>query len=379
MGSSQSYETYITSHDQTLIKDVYLNHNLISKKTYTIQEKVHIDFSPKEWEDIKKKGEIDIDFCIVNDLNGVEECMGLFKDPDTTFASKLEQFRVEKGTTPCKSWFYRPGLVITDKNIPDMENEIGNIIDGTKCKLVYTDYVYTDKDLERCCFSDNTTKCNANLINGYKTSHCNIPMIDNCKKDPNNPKCLLWLENNYERKENLALEIYSELCSKNFDAPYCDYFCKIARQNNDYTSQYCDNALTKWCQNNSYNSNCYCVFTPSDEIPNLEQYLGPKPCWLSYCASQPNNKWLLTDQINTRSSCQMTGCIITIQHLQMNDNAKIELINDCVSGTKIDSNYYIKSQVNNPQTDFKKIKTPGILFSIPFGLFISSMILLIIK
>lgn len=368
------------SAGKKLIKRTYIgdsdNYNQIE---FSINEVIKLGYTDNEWEKIKEKGYQDIEYCILdNETNGIGECIGLFSDTNTTKTPVLDQFRVVKGPETCKSYFYRPGSVITDKNLDKFAQELNEPINGKKCRIVFQDYNYNDENLERCCFSDNKMKCNKHLINDYTTPHCNVIMSNKCKEDPENPKCLLWLENTYtdKRMENSALELYSELCSKNHNNTYCDYLCRVARQNNDYRGSFCDKALKNWCKENNHDTRCHCVFTPTENIPDLEQYLGPKECWLSNCTGQPNNKWLLTEQIETRSKCQITSCIINIEQLTLQNNAKAQLINDCVSGTSVNSSFY--NTMVSEEEQINKILTPGIFFLPEIGLILSGLILLML-
>lgn len=335
-----------------------------------INETKTIFYSKKDWEEIIKKGHKDIEFCIAdNNINGLRECMSIM-NKDSFYA----QFRTTTGPVPCLTWFYRPGAIIDERDYDIFKANYPNVLTGKKCRLVYQDFNYDDNDLERCCFSENKTKCNKNLINNYKTDHCNIIMLEKCKNNPEHPSCILWLEQTHERKEETALKFYSDLCSENFDKQYCDYFCSVSRKKNDYKGKFCDISLEKWCKKHPDNNNCKCLITPKEIIPDVEQYVGPKECWLKECSSQSNNKWLTTEQIETRANCQITSCLININELTLNDNAKAEFINNCVSGTSVNSSSIIKKSKQNEI--IIPIKTPGIFFFPELALLFGGLFLL---
>lgn len=368
MGAKHT-KTTVTVHDGILDKRQFVNDKLTKQDSFNITETSTVLKSDEEWEKIIEKGYEDIPYCINPKLNGIEECMGLFPDPN-----KLERFSVTPGTTRCKTYFYRPGLVFNNPNDARLTTELGDVFDGTLCKIVYTDYNYDDMDLTRCCFSENTSACNKNLVNGYKTSHCNAIMQDKCVGNESDPKCILWLEENVNRSEDVALTFYSDYCKKNHDKEVCDYMCKVARSHLDYRSEYCDISLKEWCTNNPDNEKCHCVIVPSDKIPETEEYLGPKECWLSSCSSQSNSKWLYTSQLETRQKCNLTACVISIKDLVLNDNSSVELINSCVSGTTISSSRIVEKEENKY---FEK--TPGgVMLSFQIGLGALTLALLLI-
>lgn len=372
MGNNSTTITkvFVGENETKLIKEQYIDGNRNYRYMFDITETNKVNYNDKYWESIKEKGYQDIDFCILNNgMNGVSECMGLF--PNT---SNLDQFAVTKGPTKCKSYYNRPGLVYHDKNNFDLiERELGKPEEGTLCRLVFQDYNYDDNDLERCCFSDNKVKCNKNLNNGYNTSHCNIIMQKKCVNNEDDPKCMLWLEKNYDRKENTALEFYSNYCSDNFSSPVCNYLCRVSRENNDYRSSFCDKALTNYCEKNRFDSRCFCVITPTNMIPDIESYLGPKECWFSSCSSQSESKWLTTAQIDTRQKCNLTSCVISIDQLILKNDSKVDLINDCISGSTVNSSYNIEKRNKGIEIH----KTPGVLFYPSIGILSLSLILLL--
>ena len=374
MGNKTSVTTTIRPNSKTthLVKSVATSNGDNTYYLFPIKEINKINFNDRDWADIKETGYRDLDFCILdNGSNGISECMGLF----SSNVSSLDEYAVTKGPVSCKGFYYRPGMVFDPSNdFDEVKKEIDGVENGKLCRLVYQDYNYDDNDMLRCCFTDNKNKCNKNLINGYTTSHCNIIMQEQCVGNEDDPKCMLWLEQNYDRAENVALEFYMNYCSKHHDTKTCSYFCKEARKNNDYRSTFCDRSLINFCNNNTFNSNCFCVITPSDVVPDIETYLGPKECWLSNCASQSDSKWLLTEQRDTRQKCNLTSCVISIDHLILKNNAKAEFINECVSGASVSSAY---SLTEKKKTGINIEKTPGVLFNPALAILSLTFILLI--
>lgn len=285
------------------------------------------------------KGNKIINFCLLdNNLNNIEECASIFRPPPTkTYDEFLDEFRVTKSDESCHSLIYRPGSVILEKDKALTRFNKNEIVPGKLCMLEYQDYNYNDNDLMRCCTTDSNKKCNANLINGYKTDHCNVAMLTFCKINPTSEKCMLWLENSKVRSDDDAFMLYKDYCSKHHDEKLCEYFCIYSRKHADHRSIYCDISLKNWCENNPLDSRCFCIMTPSSKIPEVETFLGPKECWFSSCASQHESRWLSTDQLRTRKECQLTSCVININNLVTNDEASVELINDCITGAKVPS------------------------------------------
>lgn len=318
-----------------------------------------------------------LDYCILdNESNGIEECAGLFRDPGkpiNTYLQDFDQFKFVKSDTECYGYVYRPGLMFKE---PFNAKKIfgDDVVAGKRCSLVFQDYNYNDKDQERCCFSDDKSRCNMNLTNDYTTNHCNIVMKEKCKLTPEDSKCILWLEKSNERNDNEAFELYMNYCSSNLNSKVCDYLCKTSRGKLNQNSKYCDLALSNYCTANPNNPNCHCFKTPSENIPNVETFLGPKECWLSVCSSQSEQKWLTTEQLDTRSKCQLTYCVISLDSLTLNDTATSELINDCISGPKINS-----AKLNNIKNNKTSISKKNNYFSFEILLLSSAMILLLLN
>lgn len=376
-GTSSKKHTRVYYQNNQIIKATYTGDNDKNPEieTFDASEITKHPFTFASWSHIKDDPEgRSIEFCILdNKTNGIEECMSLFTK------AELEQYSIIKGSEYCDGFFYRPGLIVAPHDVERLRTSVNGVVPGKKCTILYQDYNYNDEDLQRCCFSGTTLKCNDHLTNNYVTSHCNVIMKETCQSKENiySDKCMTWLMNNHYRKEDVALDTYSNFCAKNFDHPVCNYLCNKARENKDYKSEFCDRALKEWCTNNSFDSRCFCVITPSSIIPEIETYLGPKECWLSNCSSQSESKWLLTDQIDTRKKCNLTSCIINIDQMTLKKNAKAELINDCVSGNKISASEANHIEDENNSTE-SIIRTPGILFSIENSFLFGSILLLLL-
>lgn len=92
---------------------------------------------------------------------------------------------------------------------------------------------------------------------------------------------------------------------------------------------------------------------------------------MSQCSSEPNSKWLTTDQLNIRKKCAVTNCVINIDKLTLNDNASAEFINDCISGNR-------DSRVLNNNTKEKiEYKKPISIGFIPEILISSALLILL--
>lgn len=326
-----------------------------------------------EYQDMKRtKGSKIIDYCLLdNNFNGIEECASVLRPPPTkNYTNFLDEFRITKSDVPCTSLIYRPGSVVKELDKALTRFTPDEFANGKLCKIEFQDYNYDDYDLLRCCTTGNKTNCNANLINGYETNHCNIVMRDFCKDNTSNEDCILWLEKSIKRSDDDAFKVYSHYCSEHHDKKICDYFCSYARKHTNHYGAYCDISLKNWCEKNSLDQRCFCVMTPSSRIPDVEQFLGPKECWLSSCSSQSELKWLTTDQLRTRKECQVTSCIINIDNLVLNDDGSIELVNDCVSGSKVSS--AIKNDVEFVDIKIKDDKKK--IFISPAALLISGSI-----
>lgn len=360
MGGS-STKTIITYNETEQQININIDGNI---QTVAAKEINKIDRFSNIYHELERNKEIELDFCIIPGYNGVNECVGLFDKDSNKFSELLDKYSVGATGSSCLSLNFRPGICINGNVVSQLEPYI---INGNKCKVIYRDYLYDDVDLKRCCTTDDTKKCNENLINNYKTSHCNIIMEEFCKNSPEEKKCIEWLEKSNVRTDENALLLYSNYCKKNFESNLCTYMCNISRDVINQNSKYCDDALISWCNDNKSNIKCKCLLATSKDIPSIEEYIGPKECWLKECASERDLKWLTTEQLNKRKNCNITSCIISLDKLTMNDESSGEFINDCVQGTKITSTqlYFGKKKEEEIKTDF----SPGILLSVPIGIF----------
>lgn len=374
MGGTQSSEIKIYYKDGRLIKETKTGNSVITESA-EYNELDLVNFTEQDWEEIKNKPKV-LDYCLLdNGANGLQECASLFRDsnlptnPDgsplnaeSSYISALDQYRITKSNVSCLSYLYRPGGMPPKEAEPTLIRIFGNMVKGYKCQLEYQDYNYSDKDYMRCCYETNKTNCNANLVNDFTTQHCNGYMSNICKTNPTNPSCVRWLEQTTTRGDGAALEVYSEYCKKNHDKEICSYFCSTARKLKDYRSSFCDISLTEWCKNNVEDSRCDCITTPSNRIPETEEYLGPKECWLSSCVSVTDPKWLLTNQIETRQNCKLTACIVDIKSLVLNDQSAASIVNNCLTNSRTIKQ--IERNVNNKTNQIiETIFVPGFMLT----------------
>ncbi|ATI21054.1 myristylated protein [Western grey kangaroopox virus] len=240
---------------------------------------------------------------------------GSFLSPDIS-----KRFVMDHGA-PCRSLTFRPGSVIDDpRPVPGDVTEY--VTEGTLCRFVNVDYLYSDSDLARCCMSDNRSECPTVLNNGYETDHCDDIMSARCPGDPGSPNCLLWLS----KKREVALATYSGICSENLDQSYCSDFVDYTRP--DFFS-YSDAAIIRYCLEHRHDPRCWCVVTPGTNMPELELALGPKVCWLHECTDRTRDrKYLLFSQDVQRKYCKYVGCRINVETLKLT-NSTADLIAAC--------------------------------------------------
>lgn len=375
MGNSES-RVNIFYMNNKIIKETVTPSNQLITEELPVTDLDKLNYTENDWKRLEEEGGRSLDFCMVDGLNGIPECIGLFTKQSNQYVPQLDQYRVRKSNISCNTLVFRPGTVIANEHVEKAKEmfPVDTIQVGNKCYIEFQDYNYDNKDLIRCCLTDDKSKCNKNLTNDFSSTHCNVAMNTHCPSNPNSNECIRWLEQTHVRADTDALNIYSKLCSENHNMKYCDYMCKVSRQKNNHLSQFCDHSLNTYCQSHLIDTNCHCVITPSVLIPEVEEYLGPRECWLPSCTTQPNNKWLLTEQITTRGNCQLTSCIISIDSLTLNKNSTIQLINDCVSGTKVSSSH-VESKPNKQEF---LTKSPGLMFCPEIGFLCLAMIVLIL-
>ncbi|CCU56329.1 myristylated protein, essential for entry/fusion (Cop-A16L) [Mythimna separata entomopoxvirus 'L'] len=272
------------------------------------------------------KEEYEINYCIGSPYNSLEECALLFNTSNIQgYTSELNNYVVTNEGSPCTSLTFRPGSILYG----DSEWLDGRTFTGNRCKIIYRGFPIYENDLYECCTGKRITGCHETLINNFTTSHCNVTMQSYCASNPEDVYCYRWL-NSQSKSYDVALKLYSDLCSIDHTKLYCDYMCIYARENG--FAGYCDKSLINWCSRNSNNPLCYCYIPPSSIIPDVEEVLGPKECWLAPCTVSYNGqKWLTTEQMNIKKNCSIQSCIITIGSLIARGNNKIDLINNCIN------------------------------------------------
>lgn len=297
---------------------------------------------------LDSKGEMEIDYCLAAD-GDVRECSVFFNPND------MKDIAIQTGSV-CKGLNFRPGSIIVEES--GWFNRYAYI--GNKCKLKKIGLPIYDDDMKRCCLQTNTSECNTNLLNNFTTDHCNQFMSEYCATDPENEKCLIWLDNVTKRDNDIALRTYADICKKNFDSFSCTVFCSSARKSN--YSNYCDIALDTWCNNNSVRTECDC-YLRTEKINDFSEFLGPKECWLSSCSNKlVDSKWLSSDQLITKINCKVLSCIITIDKLSLKGQAKANLINTCISGSTAPNNQTFSKLLNIKEIEPDQMSGSGFSF-----------------
>jgi hypothetical protein len=344
---------------------------LIIKLSNKSEEKVlmfeQTDYIP--YSSYEGLSEFEVNYCVQFPYNSLNQCAVLFSKNGVS-ADNIDNYVLTNEGSPCTSLSFRPGAILYDKS--GWLN--GLTFEGNRCKLIYRGPSITNDDLFNCCTGKRKSNCHETLINNYKTDHCNVTMQNFCKSNPNENVCYTWLENKTLQNKDIAIKLYSDLCSKNHNEKYCDYMCMFARNQKIY-SKYCDISLQKWCSKNNNDSRCWCFNTPSENIPIYEKLLGPKECWLSSCTSNyEGQKWMSADQINIKKKCEIQACIISIDSLKIAGKSIINLINNCVVG----GSSYIESVKQYMPSNIEKIQTWGSQFNIHIFLLLISLLSLFI-
>lgn len=85
------------------------------------------------------------------------------------------------------------------------------------------------------------------LVNNFETTHCDFTMKKYCYGNPSSDICIFWLEETVKRYDDIALSLYSNIFSDNYDKEYCSYMCMLSRRSRDYRLKFCGTSLEKWC------------------------------------------------------------------------------------------------------------------------------------
>jgi hypothetical protein len=281
--------------------------------------------------------------------------------------------------TTYKDWIYEKGPSCkTIKNLPgyDLSNIFNQHIgrdeyatlqsaleDGNLLKLKKEKW-YTDETYLTYCLTEE---------NDYSSNpRCNGVMFNYCTGNLTNPKCVAWMDGTTKQSNTIGLDLYLPHCKKYLFSQECSYFSQSSLA---YNTLYRDEAIKTYCENNLSDSNCLCINTKI--IPNnlITQYLGPKACWLSGCTNKNlDNKYMLTEDLNTRNKCKINGCLISIGNLKLSNNseANIDLINQCVNQNNIQQ---IIGYNQNDRYDYsEKLFSNILILFIPFLVFVICII-----
>lgn len=253
-------------------------------------------------------------FCLSGNMH-FSNC-GLYLSPD------LRKRYLMMHGPPCRSFKFRLGsLIDPSARIPDQLQ--GLVVDGEQCRFVRSDFVYSDRDIRRCCTEPDATGCPETLRNGYTTSDCDGAMRGLCTRDPGNALCLQWLNT----RRLPALVTYADICSRELDRHPCSEFVRVTRPDFFAIS---DAAIRRYCAEHRGNKDCWCVAPPTGRVSALETILGPRVCWVHECTDESTDrKYLLFEQDEQRKKCKYVGCSINIETLIL-ENATATLVADCL-------------------------------------------------
>nr|WIK87560.1 putative mystirilated membrane protein [Oriental turtle dovepox virus] len=286
--------------------------------------------------------EISPPFCLTKDTT-VKQCASFLS------SEAKKKFVIVPGE-PCKSLSFRPGSILDLQKIPYGTESY--VLEGTRCRFINKDYLYTDPDIKRCCNQESNKDCPEIFSNNYETDHCDTIMSSICLQTPGSLPCREWLAT----KREVAFDTYTKVCSDHLDANYCSDFVDYTRPDN---FGYSDTAILSYCSKHRNNPNCWCVTTPkNDKLFSLELALGPKVCWLHECTDKSKDrKYLLFDQDFQRTKCKYIGCDINVDTLRLR-NSVAELIANC--GGSIDEDTELGDDSYN-----KEAKLPSFFSVIP--------------
>lgn len=302
---------------------------------------------------------IETPFCVIDNF------------PITYFFDKIDF-----GDTVYNNWSYSKGetcryiddiigydftdLLAKFEGLPDEYDAIASVI-KTANKLVLTRAgLYTDEFLLETCMHENDFETNY---------HCNSIMFKYCSSgNLTNSRCVAWMDGITKQHNSIGLELYLPYCKKNLNRTECSYFSQASL---GYDYRYRDEAIKAYCSSNPNSLNCKCTNTDVAANNLITSYLGPKACWLSSCTLKSlDNKYLLTEDINTRNKCKINSCSINIGSIELTSDSStvIDLMNQCMSQTNqqqiIGRNQ--NSRYKYSQTFFNTF----LIYIIPFLLFL---------
>lgn len=170
-------------------------------------------------------------------------------------------------------------------------------------KVAMPDYKRLD-----CCITQNAS-CPSNLTNMYITDDCDEVMSDYCKLNPATTRCITWMGS----RRGVAINVYSELCSKNLNANYCTYFISDLRSN-PFSGNIADEILHTYCGEHPQDTKCNCYNPPRNIVESrFVTRDAPYECWYEPCSvNSVDNKWLTSQQLESRRSCKVIDCVIKV-------------------------------------------------------------------
>jgi hypothetical protein len=199
-------------------------------------------------------------------------------------------------------------------------------------------------------------------------------MYNYCANNLLNSKCVAWMDGVSKQGNSIGLELYLPFCQANLNTIACSYFSQASL---NYNTTYRDSAIQYYCSKNPDDINCNCTNTIIEANNLVTSYLGPKQCWLSSCTlNSTDDKYILTEDLNTRKNCKIINCSINIGNINLtNDsNATINLINQCKNQSNLTQ---IVGTNQNDRFEFSQgIFSTILIFILPVLLFIIIIIII---
>lgn len=211
----------------------------------------------------------------------------------------------------------------------------GEYVKGRKYKFVRLVNKYTNATARRCCLKTNTKRCPKNLLS-FESGDCDYIMLEHCKqwKYIGTKKCLIWMTDTVKRDKDIAMNIYINHCSDHLGTPLCDIFINIIREKS-YLYKFGDIAIDNFCKKHPNDQRCWCSFTPLKIKEEIINQYGNKECFLSYCTSVDSYYFLKYYNFINKQNCLEINCSVTIDQLKLSNDAVVEIMNDCITSSKI--------------------------------------------
>lgn len=133
-----------------------------------------------------------------------------------------------------------------------------------------------------------------------------------------------------------------------------------------------DKKILDFCKENQNHKKCQCIY-PEENIKSLQTYLfNPYYCWYEPCKDNEIYKTSLIKE--TQQKCNITNCKVSLGDIKIDKNGKIEILNNCISSSIINSNL-ISEEILIPSLN-KNYILPNFFFFSNF--FLISLLLLIL-